>query len=160
MTRESVIGQVDEVFHCWRVNLLILCCNQKCCYADQLHIRLRHIENGEVAVDKVDRDVERFGEQFKLDMHADQPVDEDSPNVLINVCLLAHVEAIRLRRLLRSLHMLLNVVAVEADVIDVRKGHHVDLVYASIDCIFNALLVSLELVGRTDRRQLVARAKT
>ena len=55
-------------------------------------------------------------------MHADEPINQDGPHVLIDVSLLAHVEAVRLRLLLCCLHVLLNVVAIEANVIDVGEG--------------------------------------
>ena len=50
-------------------------------------------------------------------MNADNPVNKDGSNILIDVSLSAHIEAVRLRLLLGGLHVLLDLLAVQADVV-------------------------------------------
>lgn len=59
-------------------------------------------------------------------MHADDPVDEDGPDVLVDIALVAHVRAVRLREDLRHLHVLLDVLAVQTHVINIADRGLVD----------------------------------
>ena len=119
LSRVRIICQIDEVFHCGRVDLFVLRRNEKRGYSYKLNICLHYDEPCKVSVDQVNGKVESLWEQLELSVHADNPIYEDSPNVFIYIFLVAHVEAIRLSVLLCQLHMLLDVPAVQANVVNV-----------------------------------------
>jgi len=158
LAREGVVSEIDEVFDSRWVDFLVFSRNEQRRDADQLHFRLVHVEEGEVSVNQVDCQVERFGQQFELGVYADDPVHQDRAHVFVYVRLLAHIEAVGLRLLFCRLHVRLNVIAVKTHVVDVSKRRHVHFVDARDDSILNALLVGLQFVVEANRGQFVSRA--
>lgn len=57
----SVISKVYEILHCWRVYFFVLGGNEERGYTDQLHLALLYIEDREVAIDKIDGQIQSFG---------------------------------------------------------------------------------------------------
>ena len=58
-------------------------------------------------------------QQLKLGVHTDNPINKNGSNVLVNVPLVFHVKAIWLGARLRLLHVFLDVLAVQAHMINV-----------------------------------------
>lgn len=158
--RVRLFAHVDEVFHCRRVDFFVLGGNEERCDSQQLRFFLVHIENGEVAIDQVYSDKEGLGEAFELESNADEPVNQDGPGILSDVPLLAHVEPVWLRGTLRLLHVLLDVSAVDAHMVNVTESGFVDFRDVLVDVILNALVVEILLRGEADLREFVPRSET
>lgn len=156
----SIVCQVDEVLDCGRVDFFILGRDEKCGHANELDFGLQHVEDGEVAVDEVDCQVKSLGQQLELGMDANDPVHQDGPDVLVDVALVTHVEAIRLGELLGQLHVLLDLPAVLADMVNVADGRLVDLADLRVDILLDPLLVVGKLsMGADDLGEFVTRAE-
>ena len=92
-------------------------------------------------------------------MNADEPVYENSSHIFINVGLHAHVEAAWLCLAFCQLHMLLNLIHVEANMVDVSDRGSIDLVDPRVHIVGNTLLIGLQFVVNADGRELFAGAK-
>lgn len=92
-------------------------------------------------------------------MYANEPVNEDGSHIFIDIALHTHVKAIRLSKLLSRLHILLNVVAVKAHVVDVSDCCPIDFVNSGVDALLDSLLVYLQLVVHANCGQFVAGAQ-
>ena len=60
-------------------------------------------------------------------MNTDDPIDKNRSDILIDILLIAHVEAVGLSQLFCRLHVLLDLPAVQADMVDVAEGGLVNL---------------------------------
>ena len=155
----GIVGQVDEVLDRGRVDFFILGRDEQCSHTNELDFGFEHVEDGEVAVHQVNCDVKSLGQQLELGVDADDPVHQDGPDVLVDIALVTHIEAIRLGVLLSQLHVLLDLPAVQADMVDVADGRLVDLADLRVDILFDPLLIVGELgVGADDLGEFVARA--
>ena len=73
---ERVLGHLDEIGHYRWVDLLELRGDEHGGNAEQLKLVQPNPLLAQVAIDDVDRDEERFGQQIELHLNYDQPVDQ------------------------------------------------------------------------------------
>ena len=92
-------------------------------------------------------------------MHRDDPVNKNGPHILIDVSLGPHVEAIGLCDLLCVLHVLLDVLAVVAHVVDVRDRGLINLTDLRCHILLNATLIGRQFIVHSNLRQFVSRSE-
>ena len=114
LLRVGLVRDVDQVLELRRVDLLVLAREEQRRHADELQVRPLDGRPEQVAVDEVHREVQRLGHELELEVHLDQPVDEDRAHLLVDVRLLPHV-----RRAHARLQLLLPEVDVPARVMAV-----------------------------------------
>ena len=114
----------------------------------------------EISIYQVNGKVEGLWEQLKLGVHTDDPINEDGPDILINISLVTHVKAVRLSVLLCQLHVRLDVPAVQANVVNVTQCCLVNLCHLRSHIVLNTLLICSQLGVEAYLRQFVTRAKT
>jgi len=117
-------------------------------------------KEGEVAINDVDSDIKGLGQQLEFGVHVDEPVDQNGSHIFVNLGLALHVGCVRLSLFFHELHILLDVGAVLAHVVDVGHRRLVQLVHARVDVALDALAIHLELSAEADFRKFVARTKT
>ena len=93
-------------------------------------------------------------------MDTDNPIDKNSSNVLVDVTLAAHVEAVGLCVLLSRLHVLLNIPAVQTDVVDVTESSLINFTDFRGHIMLNSLLICSQLGMEANLWQLVTAAQT
>ncbi len=91
LLRVGLVRDVDQVLELRRVDLLVLAREEQRRHADELQVRPLDGRPEQVAVDEVHREVQRLGHELELEVHLDQPVDEDRAHLLVDVRLLPHV---------------------------------------------------------------------
>ena len=82
---------MNVVFDGWRVDLLILACDDHCGYSEQLHLLVGNLPPCEEPVDQVHSDVKRFILKPEVVSHGNQPVYQDLAHALSDLNLLCHV---------------------------------------------------------------------
>ena len=118
LLRVGLVRDVDQVLELRRVDLLVLAREEQRRHADELQVRPLDGRPEQVAVDEVHREVQRLGHELELEVHLDQPVDEDRAHLLVDVRLLPHVRRAhaRLQLLLPEVDVPVRVMARECDV--------------------------------------------
>ena len=118
LLRVGLVRDVDQVLELRRVDLLVLAREEQRRHADELQVRPLDGRPEQVAVDEVHREVQRLGHELELEVHLDQPVDEDRAHLLVDVRLLPHVRRAhaRLQLLLPEVDVPARVIARECDV--------------------------------------------
>ena len=106
--------------------------------------------NGEVSVNEVNSDVKSLGEQFELRVDTDQPVDQDGPDIFVDVSLPFHIEPVWHRCVFGRLHVGLDFCAVLTYMVDVRQRGLVHLVDVGDDVLLDAVVVHLKLHVEAD----------
>ena len=86
-----LVGDVDKVTNLWRPDLLVLGSEQHRRDTNQLEVLPRDRLLREEAIDEVVREEKGLRHQFELEMHLDEPVDEDSAHLVVDVRLDEHV---------------------------------------------------------------------
>ena len=114
LLRVGLVRDVDQVLELRRVDLLVLAREEQRRHADELQVRPLDGRPEQVAVDEVHREVQRLGHELELEVHLDQPVDEDRAHLLVDVRLLPHVRRAhaRLQLLLPEVDVPVRVIAV------------------------------------------------
>lgn len=87
----GLVRDVHEVTDLGSVNLFILGGNEHRGAAHELELGARDGAALEEAVDDVDGEVQRLGAELKLEVHLDEPVNEDLTHLGVDVRLLLHV---------------------------------------------------------------------
>ena len=118
LLRVGLVRDVDQVLELRRVDLLVLAREEQRRHADELQVRPLDGRPEQVAVDEVHREVQRLGHELELEVHLDQPVDEDRAHLLVDVRLLPHVRRAhaRLQLLLPEVDVPVFAAARECDV--------------------------------------------
>ena len=91
VTGVGTVADVDQIAQFRGVDLLVLGGDEEARHADELELGPFHLLPLEVAVDEVDRQVERLRHELELEMDLDQPIDEDGAHPLVDVGLVLHV---------------------------------------------------------------------
>ena len=91
LARVRLVGDVHEVAALGRVDLLVLGRDEHRRDADQLQVAALDLLLLEVAIDQVDGQVQGLRHQLELQVHLDEPVDEDRAHLLVDVLLLCDV---------------------------------------------------------------------
>jgi hypothetical protein len=91
VTRVGVVGDVDEVVHFGGPNLLVLGCQEHGGHAHQLQVLPGHALHAQVPVDEVGCQEQRLWHQLELQVHLNEPVDQNGAHLLVDVRLPRHV---------------------------------------------------------------------
>lgn len=91
---EAVVSDVDEVAYMGRQNLLVLGCDEHGGNTNQLKLIQRDDLGRQEAVNDVDSKEERLREQPEPSVDLDEPVDEDTTHLPLEIVLVIHVVGI------------------------------------------------------------------
>ena len=91
-------------------------------------------------------------------MHANDPINKNGSDILINVPLVPHIESVRLSEFFRQLHVLLDLLAVQADVVDVAQRGLVNLGDFRGHVVLYPLLIGRQFRMEADLGEFVPRA--
>ena len=112
LARVRAIADVNKVAHLRRPDLFILARHQHRGDADELQVFARHGFQLEESIDQVCGQEQRLRHEFKLQVHLDEPIDENGAHLAVDVALNEHVRLGHLRLRLDFVPVLVNVVDV------------------------------------------------
>ena len=103
----------------------------------------------------VNGDVKSFRKKIEFRMNVDQPVNQNSADIFINLRLSLHVSRVWLSLTFYILHMLLNFSAVLTNMVDVSQGGSVYFRNVLGNVTLNTLLVHCLFCAEADLWQLI-----
>ena len=91
---KELVGELDQVLHHRRVDLLELTGDPERCDTQKLELAQSDDFFTQVSIDDVNSDKERFGAHFTFDLKVDQPIYESLPVLSPDMRLTAHIVGI------------------------------------------------------------------
>ena len=92
VARVGTVTYVNKVTKLGWVDFFVLGCNQQRCNPNQLQFRPSDFPPLEVAVDEINRQVERFRNKLELQVYLDKPINEYGPHAFVYVGLILHID--------------------------------------------------------------------
>ena len=136
----GVFCHINEVFDSRWIDFFILCRDKKSGYTHKLYFFFFNFVQTHISINQVNSDEECFREQLKFSVHIDNPINKDSSNVFVYLCLTLHVGRIWLSIFFGLLHVQLYLSTVFRDMINVGQCCLVDF----RNVTHNVPLISLE----------------
>ena len=99
----GIVTDMNVVFDQWWPYLFVLAGNQHGWYTNELQILLGNFDFLQVSVYQVDGQEQTFNFEFELEMHFDDPIDQNAPHPFCYMVLVVHILDLRLIVLL-SIH--------------------------------------------------------
>mmetsp|Transcript_5840 Transcript_5840/g.23927 ORF Transcript_5840/g.23927 Transcript_5840/m.23927 type:complete len:316 (+) Transcript_5840:400-1347(+) len=136
----SLVGDVHEVANLRRPDLLVLGREEHRRHTNQLEVLPGHHLLGEEAIDQVVGEEERFRHKLELQVHLNEPIDQDGAHLVVDVGLDAHVVG-------RNLGVGLDTEPVAEDVVDVLSDGKRVLAVQGVDVGHLLLGATLDVFG-------------